>query len=210
MPNGLHVDEAGMAFDALSLITNGTDRYLNNLPVYLINFGGGQSVLYAALTSIWVGIFGINATIIRIPSVLITLISLIAIYKLIKKKVGNKEALLISFLYAIVPFNIMKSRWALDAYLFAPMLSISVCILICAIDKCNYKYFVLAGILFGLTLYTYIISYVIIPIILAIFFSIFFLRYEYHIMQHIKLFTSRAVQPSKITIIKFGITTKTN
>ena len=168
VPNGLHVDEAGMAFDALSLITNGTDRYLNNLPVYLINFGGGQSVLYAALTSIWVGIFGINATIIRIPSVLITLMSLIAIYKLIKKKVGNKEALLISFLYAIVPFNIMKSRWALDAYLFAPMLSISVCILICAIDKCNYKYFVLAGILFGLTLYTYIISYVIIPIILAI------------------------------------------
>lgn len=54
IPQGLHVDEAGMAFDAISIITNGTDRYLNQLPVYLVNFGGGQSSLYAYLTSVLV------------------------------------------------------------------------------------------------------------------------------------------------------------
>lgn len=168
VPKGLHVDEAGMAFDAISLITNGTDRYSNQLPVYLINFGGGQSALYAAITSIFVGIFGFGTGIIRLPSVIITLVSLIAMYKLIKNKVGKKEALLISFIYAIVPFNIMKTRWALDAYLFAPMLIIAIYCFINAIDKCEYKYFVISGIVFGLTLYTYIISYIIIPIILAI------------------------------------------
>lgn len=54
VPRGIHVDEAGMAFDAISIAQNGTDRYLNKLPVYLINFGGGQSALYAYLTSIFV------------------------------------------------------------------------------------------------------------------------------------------------------------
>lgn len=168
VPKGLHVDEAGMAFDAISLITNGTDRYLNKLPVYLVNFGGGQSALYAYLTSIFVGIFGFSIGVIRIPSVIITLISLIAIYRLIKENVGNKEALLISFIYAIVPFNIMKSRWALDAYLLAPMFIISIYLLIHAINKSQHRYFVIAGISFGLTLYTYAISYIIIPIVLLI------------------------------------------
>lgn len=54
VPKGLHVDEAGMAFDAISIISNGTDRYQNQLPVYLVNFGGGQSALYAYLTSVLV------------------------------------------------------------------------------------------------------------------------------------------------------------
>lgn len=168
VPKGLHVDEAGMAFDAISIISNGTDRYQNQLPVYLVNFGGGQSALYAYLTSIFVGIFGFSIGIIRIPSVIITLISLIAIYKLIKENVGNKEALLISFIYAIVPFNIMKSRWALDAYLLAPMLIISIYLLVHATKKCQYRYFIIAGISFGLTLYTYAISYIIIPVLLVI------------------------------------------
>ncbi len=168
IPKGLHVDEAGMAFDAISLITNGTDRYSNQLPVYLVNFGGGQSALYAYLTSILVGIFGFSISIIRIPSVVITLISSIALYKLVKENVGKKEALVISFIYAIVPFNIMKSRWALDAYLLAPMLIISLYAFIHATIKCQYRYFIIAGILFGLTLYTYAISYIIIPIVLIL------------------------------------------
>ena len=38
IPHGLNVDEAGMAYDAYCLANYGTDRYLNHLPVYLINF----------------------------------------------------------------------------------------------------------------------------------------------------------------------------
>lgn len=39
VPYGLHVDEAGMAYDAISISQYGVDRYLNKLPVYLINYG---------------------------------------------------------------------------------------------------------------------------------------------------------------------------
>lgn len=40
VPYGLHVDEAGMAYDAISISKYGVDRYLNKFPVYLINYGG--------------------------------------------------------------------------------------------------------------------------------------------------------------------------
>ena len=46
IPNGLHVDEAGMAYDALNLSFYNVDRFLYHNPVYFINFGGGQNALY--------------------------------------------------------------------------------------------------------------------------------------------------------------------
>ena len=44
IPYGLHVDEAGMAYDAFCISNYGVDRYLNKYPVYLINYGGGHYV----------------------------------------------------------------------------------------------------------------------------------------------------------------------
>ena len=46
LPQGIHVDEAGIAYDAYCFANYGVDRYLNKMPVYMINFGLGQSALY--------------------------------------------------------------------------------------------------------------------------------------------------------------------
>ena len=58
IPRGLHVDEAGMAYDAYCLANFGTDRYLKHFPVYLINYGDGQSAMYAYLAAICVKLMG--------------------------------------------------------------------------------------------------------------------------------------------------------
>ena len=52
--NGLHVDEVGMGYDAFCIANYGVDRYLHHFPVYMINFGGGQSALYTYLAAIMV------------------------------------------------------------------------------------------------------------------------------------------------------------
>ena len=39
IPFGIHLDEAGMCYDAWSLQKYHVDRWLNSFPVYLINFG---------------------------------------------------------------------------------------------------------------------------------------------------------------------------
>ena len=47
IPAYIGVDEAGMAYDAFCLAEYGTDRYENSYPLYLTNFGQGQSSLCA-------------------------------------------------------------------------------------------------------------------------------------------------------------------
>lgn len=165
LPVGIHVDEAGMAYDAFCLATNGTDRWLNKFPVYLENFGGGQSALYAYLAAIFVKVFGLNMISIRMPAFLLSIATIIIVYFTTKKEYGVKQAQLVAFLITIMPWNIMASRWGLDCNLLAPMIIISICLLINA--KSN-KGYVLAGIFFGITLYTYALSYLILPIFLAL------------------------------------------
>lgn len=165
LPVGIHVDEAGMAYDAFCLATNGTDRWLNSFPVYLENFGGGQSALYAYLAAIFIKIFGLNMISIRLPAFLLSIIAIVLVYFTTKKELGVKSAQLVTFLISIMPWNIMASRWGLDCNLLAPMIIISTCLLI---NAKTIKGYVGVGILFGLTLYTYALSYLILPIYLAI------------------------------------------
>ena len=102
LPVGIHVDEAGMAYDAYCLATNGTDRWLNNFPVYLENFGGGQSALYAYLAAIFIKILGLNMISIRLPAFLLSIIAISLVYFTTKKECGIKQAQLVSFLISIL------------------------------------------------------------------------------------------------------------
>ncbi len=62
LPEGLHIDEVGLGYDALCLSKYGVDRYLEPWPLYMINAGGGSSILYTYLCTLflvlvkkWVG-----------------------------------------------------------------------------------------------------------------------------------------------------------
>ena len=168
IPQGLHVDEAGALYDAICISKYGVDRYLYKLPVYLINFGGGQSTLYAYLAAIMIKVFGANMITFRLPSVILSLISLVFLYKTVDEKNGRKEVLFAVFILAICPWNIMKSRWGLDCNLMSSFLIISICLLLKAVNKNKQYLFVISGIAFGITLYTYVISYIILPAILGV------------------------------------------
>ena len=111
--------------------------------------------------------------IIRIPALILSMIEVVVCYLLVKEFKSKKMALLFMLMVTISPWHIMKSRWALDCNLFSPMQLISVYALIKAIkaeDKKTLKY-VIAGLLFGVTLYSYAISYIAIPIFLLIMLS---------------------------------------
>lgn len=129
IPNGMHVDEVGMAYDAYTLQEYGVDRYLNKLPVYMINYGGGQSALYTYTTAILIKLLGNNLISIRLPAVIFSVLSIICIYKMVKKFKGHKSALLVMFLFTIMPWHIMQSRWGLDCNLLSSMITISIYLL---------------------------------------------------------------------------------
>lgn len=166
IPTYIGVDEAGAAYDAYCLANYGVDRYLNPFPVYLINFGGGQSALYAYSTIPFIKLFGANIVSYRLPELVFYLIGILACYLLINKFKDKKIALLYTFLIIICPWNIEASRKGLDCNLLAPMFMIDVLLLLCA--KKNWQYIV-AGISIGITLYTYCLSWILIPAFLLIY-----------------------------------------
>ncbi len=168
VPRGIHVDEAGMFYDAKLLAKYGYDRYLKKMPVYLINFGGGQSAMYAYLTALLIKIFGNKLILMRVPAVTFRIISFISAYFLIQNEKDKLKRIIFLFLLTIVPYFIMQSRWGLDCNLLVSFMTISITLFINSIIKKNQILLFLSGLFFGLSLYTYALSYIIIPLFLLI------------------------------------------
>lgn len=166
IPSFIQVDEAGAAYDAYCLAEYGIDRYQNSYPLYLINFGGGQSALYAYATIPFIKLFGANIVAYRLPELLFFLMGILVCYILINKVKDKKTALLYAFLIIISPWNIEASRQGLDCNLLAPMFMLDLLLLINA--KKNYQY-IIAGISIGITLYTYCLSWLLIPAFLVVY-----------------------------------------
>jgi len=164
-PKWIHVDEAGMAYDAYCIANYGVDRYLNSYPVYLQNFGGGQSALACYITVFFIKIFGANMISYRLPALIIYLLGVIVSYFLVSKSKDKKTALLFTFLIITCPWNITSARWTLDCNLYAGMFMISIYFM--SIAKKGYQY-ILSGIFLGITLYTYCLSWISLPIFLVV------------------------------------------
>jgi len=171
IPYAIHVDEAGMAYDAWSLANFGVDRWLNHYPVYLNNFGRGQSALYAYLSAALVKLTGGDITILlmRLPGAIISCFAYFSALILLWKIFGKHWMTIGAFLLAIVPYFMMQSRFGLDCNLLVNMLTISVLLLQRAIEKNRTALFLIAGISWGITYYTYALSYVPNTIFLIVF-----------------------------------------
>lgn len=168
IPLPFHVDEAGMAYDAVSLSKYHRDRYLYKFPVYFINYGGGQNALYTWLAALLVRIFNYSVISVRLPAIFLSLCSAVVFVLTIRTYYGNTQSVFAMIAYCFLPFSIMHSRWGLESYLLFPMLVISCCCFYHAVSKRKTFLFILSGILFGVTFYSYAISYVIVLLFLGI------------------------------------------
>lgn len=166
IPHGINVDEAGMFVDANMLVKFGVDRYNNAFPVYLPNFGGGQSIMYAYLTALLIRIFSSSFLLIRVVSVIFGLIVIIFSYLISKEFVSDKQSIMVMAMVAFCPYFIQASRIGLDCNLLLGMFMISFYLFIQAIKSENKLFYFLSGICFGLCFYTYAIAYLFVPIFL--------------------------------------------
>ena len=167
IPIPYHVDEAGMVYDASSLASYGTDRWGYHYPVYLINYGGGQSALYMYLAAASIKLFGYSVTAVRLPAIFFSLLSTAVFAVLVRKAYGNTDSLIALGVFCFLPFSVMHSRWGLDAYLLFPMLILSCTALYSAVKTDRNRLFILSGCLFGVTLYSYAVSYILVPVFLG-------------------------------------------
>lgn len=163
-PTGFHIDECGMAYDAVCLSKTGCDRWGYSMPVYLCNFHTGQSVLLAYTLAALLKVFPFSITIARIPAVIYASIAFLAMFYIGKKLSGkNLGGFVASALTLMTPYFVTSQRWALDCNLFLSLSIISFSLVIFAINKDKVFLYLVAGMALGLTMYTYILSYIIIP-----------------------------------------------
>ena len=163
IPYGIHIDEAGMGYDAWSLQKYHVDRWLDSFPVYLSNFGDGQSALYTYLCAVFIHFLGGGAWDIvwmRLPGIILNLVAYIAGIQIIGKIFEEKWKLFSAFLLAILPYFIMQCRFGLDCNLLVSMLTISLFFLCISLEHRKIWLFLLTGIFYGLTYYTYVLSYI--------------------------------------------------
>lgn len=170
-PNALkevNSDEMMLAVNAKAIVDTGKDINGISYPVYLLGFGG-QSVLLLYIIVLCIKIFGYSLFVVRLPLLVISLISLVVFYDLIRRISKNNTIALIGLgLLAISPWHILQGVWALDCNILPHILLIAVYLLYIGIIKKSRWTLYLSMVFFALTLYSYGIAIYFTPILLLI------------------------------------------
>lgn len=173
IPNILHIDEAGLGYNAWCLVHYGVDRYLNEMPIYPQNYVySGQSPLYTYLVSLLILTIGrgnLSIFIVRLPSLLFSILIVVFSTKTIRLIFNNKNlALACSFLVSVLPYPVMNGRIGVDCHLMFGCCVIALYSLVKyastekTVDLC------ICGAAFGLVMYSYALSYILVPLYLSL------------------------------------------
>lgn len=171
-PYGLAIDEMSMGYDAWCLANYGVDRNLDALPLYLKNFGGGQSALQAYLCALLIRLTGtLNPLLLRLPGALFGLLTMAFGAMLVHDLLGKRHPkawFAYCMLYLAAPYFTMAARIGLDCNLMLGMSTVFLWTLHRAVSRRSVRWFALAGAAAGLTLYTYAVSYLVLLLFLAL------------------------------------------
>ena len=115
LPRGFNQDEASIGYEAWSILHYGIDRKGNVLPVHLISWGSGQNAFYAYFIIPSIALFGLNELSVRLPMGLFSCLSCFCVFRMFKKTGKENLAIAVLAFMAIAPWDIMRSRWALES-----------------------------------------------------------------------------------------------
>jgi 4-amino-4-deoxy-L-arabinose transferase-like glycosyltransferase len=120
-------DEAALGYNAYSILHTGKDEYGVFLPVVLRSFGDYKPALYAYLAIPGIALSGLNIFAVRLPSAVMGVVGVVAMYFLVKELFEEREtkrnsmrnyaeclALLCAFLFAVSPWELQLSRVAFE------------------------------------------------------------------------------------------------
>lgn len=173
-------DEASAGYDAYSILLTGKDHHGHFLPVTFQAFNDWIAHSFVYQTIPFIKIFGLSVFSIRFSVAFLSIITIIIIYLLAREISGNKKfALLSSYLFSLSLFSITSSRWAIPPNTVPFYVSLGLFLLLFGLNrKNNLLVFLLGGIVFGLTLYTYPSVEVMVPVFLLMILIYIFIKYQ--------------------------------
>ncbi|MFQ5668000.1 MAG: PA14 domain-containing protein, partial [Candidatus Binatia bacterium] len=170
MPPGVWVDETNIAIDALKILDGRPDS-----PFWV---GWWETpTLYAYFMAGLFKLGGVGFWSLKAASLLPALLTVAAIYPVGLLLFGPRAALLATFLLAVSRWHVTLSRWGFNE-LMPPFFQLAAtALLLYAFVSRRALHFVLAGLVLGLGMYTYLASRLVVGVIAAyVFYRIIFER----------------------------------
>lgn len=172
VPDIVHIDEAGLGYNAWCLANFGIDRYFNEMPIYPENFGGGQSPLYTYLVVLLIKTVGkgsLSLTLLRLPGLLSSMLVVFFGTALISTVYENRKVTLTAaLLLTFCPYFIMHGRYALDCNLMLGCSTVALWLLARYVKSGRLSHLIAYSLAFGVVLYSYALSYFVVPIFLCL------------------------------------------
>jgi len=164
VPPGLNQDEASIGLEAYYLLRFGVDRNGISFPVNFVSWGNGMDSLYGYVLMTFVA-FGLTPLTVRLPSLLAGLLTLPLLFFVARRTIGYGFGLIAMMCLAISPWHIMLSRWGINENILPLVFLAGYASLLKS--RPHNRWFIVACIFFGLSLYVYAATYVAVPIFLA-------------------------------------------
>lgn len=184
IPPGPTIDEASIGYNAYSILKTGADEYGTKFPVLLRAFDDWRPALYVYLVIPFVAIFDLSTMSIRLPSVILSIFSIIAVYFLSKYltkdfkelKFGSlvlDVPLIATFLFAVSPWAIYLSRLGHEVNAAFSFLLFGLVFFFSFLEKEKWN-LILASVFFALSFDTYQSTKIIIPLLGLVLLVIFY------------------------------------
>lgn len=158
IPGSLNQDEAALGYNAYSLLKTGADEHGKFFPLSMQSFGDWKLPVYPIITIPFIAIFGLTELAVRLPSATAGVICVYLIYKITGILFKNRAiSLLSAFFFAISPWSIYFSKAAYEVNVASTLFLGGFYFLLLYLNskKSSSVNLIPAGILFGLTLFTY-------------------------------------------------------
>ncbi|MBQ8217402.1 MAG: glycosyltransferase family 39 protein [Oscillospiraceae bacterium] len=164
IPAGINQDEAFAAYEAWSLLKYGVDTAGYHNPVYLTAWGSGMNALESYLMMPFIALFGLEVWAIRMPQLIVAILSIWVVYLLVRRLVNEKAGLIAMLMLAICPWHILMSRWGLESNMAPGFLLFGLYFFVKGLEKP--EFLPLSALMYGLSLYAYATYWIYIPFII--------------------------------------------
>ncbi len=160
LPAGLHFDEAANGMLGLDILAG-------ELPVFFSAYNGREA-LYHYLVALCIELFGRNVLAVRLPAALAGIALVIVVFLVGRRSIGTGGALLAAGATAGASWLLHLNRIGFRANLLALTLSLWAWLLLRGLAAQRWRDWFAAGVLLGLTAYTYLAARFVPILVLAL------------------------------------------
>lgn len=173
VPPSASLDEASIGYNAYSILKTGADEYSTRFPILLRAYDDWRPALYVYLVIPFVKLFGLSVASVRLPSVILSVFTVIATYFFAKEIFTNDKNKIIiarvsALLLAISPWHIYISRLGHEVNAGLSFAIFAILFLLKAINNKRSLFLITSSVFFGFSLYTYQSEKIFIPLIIIV------------------------------------------